>query len=39
MRILEMITNCFDFFLNSLNEIFKEMYGDQFGDYWVLRGK
>ena len=36
---LEMITNCFDFFLNSLNKFFKEMYGDQFGDCWVLRGK
>ena len=33
MRVLEMITNGFDLFLNSLHEFFMEINGDQFGDY------
>ena len=44
MRINKMITqekNCLDLLLNSLNSFFKEMYGDQFGEfvcgYWDLK--
>ena len=33
---------CFDLLSNSLNKFFKEMYGDQFGEfvcgYWGVKG-
>ena len=44
MRINKMITNekNLDLSSNSLNSFFKEMYGDQFGEfvcgYWDLKG-
>ena len=44
MRSNKIITkeNCLDHFSNSLNTLFKEMYGDQFGEfvcgYWGLKG-
>ena len=44
MRINKMITKrkIFDLLPNSLNLLFKEMYGDQFGEfvcgYWDLKG-
>ena len=44
MRINKMITKrkIFDLLPNSLNQFFKEMYGDQFGEfvcgYWDLKG-
>ena len=45
MRINKMITKrkIFDLLPNSLNQFFKEMYGDQFGEfvcvYWDFKGK
>ena len=44
MRINKMITmrKIFDLLSNSLNQVFKEMYRDQFGEfvcgYWGLKG-
>ena len=44
MRINKMITKrkIFDLLPNSLNQFFKKMYGDQFGEfvcgYWDLKG-
>ena len=47
IRLCELIKwspkrKCLDLLSNSLNSFFKEMYGDQFGEfmcgYWDLRG-